>query len=155
MSYLVAAQQHPNIILIYADDLGYGDLSCYGATKIQTPHIDKLANQGIRFTNAHSTSATCTPSRYAMMTGQYPWRNQGTGILPGDAALIVPTDKITLPKIFKQAGYQTAIVGKWHLGLGNAVEKTGTQKLNPAPMKPASIIHLFFRQQPTGCHRCL
>ena len=105
ISYLVAAQQHPNIILIYADDLGYGDLSCYGATKIQTPHIDKLANQGIRFTNAHSTSATCTPSRYAMMTGQYPWRNQGTGILPGDAALIVPTDKITLPKIFKQAGH--------------------------------------------------
>ncbi len=133
MSYLVAAQQHPNIILIYADDLGYGDLSCYGATKIQTPHIDKLANQGIRFTNAHSTSATCTPSRYAMMTGQYPWRNQGTGILPGDAALIVPTDKITLPKIFKQAGYQTAIVGKWHLGLGNAVEKNWNAEIKPGP----------------------
>lgn len=130
-SFVVA--QRPNIILIYADDLGYGDLSCYGATKIHTPHLDLLAKQGIRFTNAHSTSATCTPSRYAMMTGQYPWRKQGTGVLPGDAALIVPTDKLTLPKLFKQAGYTTAIVGKWHLGLGNAVEKNWNKEIKPGP----------------------
>lgn len=129
----ISAQQKPNVIIICADDLGYGDLSCYGATKIHTPNIDKLAKQGIRFTDAHSTSSTCTPSRYAMMTGQYPWRKQGTGVLPGDAALIVPTDKTTLPKVFKQAGYQTAIVGKWHLGLGNAVEKNWNGEIKPGP----------------------
>lgn len=80
---------HPNVIYIYADDLGYGDLSSYGATKIHTPNVDRLAKEGLKFTNAHSTSGTCTPSRYALMTGQYPWRKKGTGILPGDAALII------------------------------------------------------------------
>ncbi|RXK46527.1 sulfatase family protein [Aquirufa rosea] len=123
----------PNVIFIYVDDLGYGDLSCYGATKIKTPHLDKLANSGIRFTNAHATSATCTPSRYALMTGQYPWRKSGTGILPGDAALIIPTDKITLPALFQQKGYRTGLVGKWHLGLGNAVQKNWNQKITPGP----------------------
>lgn len=130
---LAHAQQNPNVIYIYADDLGYGDVSCYGATKISTPHIDKLAAQGIRFTNAHSSSATCTPSRYALMTGQYPWRKQGTGILPGDAALIIPTDKTTLPKLFKRAGYTTAIVGKWHLGLGDQVAKNWNGAIKPGP----------------------
>lgn len=129
----VTAQQKPNVIYIYADDLGYGDLSCYGATKLHTPNLDKLAKQGIRFTNAHSTSATCTPSRYALMTGQYPWKRQGTGILPGDAALIIPADKITLPRIFKQAGYATAIVGKWHLGLGEKTEKNWNSDIKPGP----------------------
>lgn len=127
------AQQKPNVIVILTDDLGYGDLSCYGATKINTPNIDKLAKQGIRFTNAHSTSATCTPSRYAIMTGQYPWRKKGTGVLPGDAALIVPTDKTTLPSLFQKAGYQTGIVGKWHLGLGNSLEKEWNGELKPGP----------------------
>lgn len=127
------AQQKPNVIYIYADDLGYGDVSCYGATKIKTPNIDKLALSGIRFTNAHTTSATCTPSRYALMTGRYPWRQQGTGVLPGDAALIIPTDKTTLPKVFKQAGYKTALVGKWHLGLGTAVEKNWNGEVKPGP----------------------
>lgn len=123
----------PNVILIYADDLGYGDLSCYGAKKLNTPNLDKLANSGIRFTNAHSTSATCTPSRYALMTGQYPWRKSGTGILPGDAALIIPTDRTTLPSLFQQAGYKTGLVGKWHLGLGNAVQKNWNGKISPGP----------------------
>lgn len=127
------SQQKPNIIIIYADDLGYGDVSCYGASKINTPNIDRLASQGIRFTNAHSTSATCTPSRYALMTGQYPWRKQGTGILPGDAALIIPTDKTTLPGLFKKAGYSTAITGKWHLGLGNEVSKDWNGEIKPGP----------------------
>ena len=125
--------QKPNIIFICADDLGYGDLSCYGATKINTPNIDALAAQGIRFTNAHSTSATCTPSRYALITGQYPWRKSGTNILPGDAALIIPTNKTTLPKVFKTAGYTTGIVGKWHLGLGNKVEKNWNNEITPGP----------------------
>ena len=123
----------PNVIYIYADDLGYGDLSCYGATKIHTPNIDALAASGIRFTNGHSTSATCTPSRYALMTGKYPWRKKGTGVLPGDAALIIPTDKTTLPNLFKKAGYKTAIVGKWHLGLGDAVAKDWNGEVKPGP----------------------
>ena len=127
------AQKQPNVILICADDLGYGDLSCYGATKISTPNLDRLAAEGIRFTNGHSTSATCTPSRYAMMTGNYPWRKKGTNILPGDAALIIPTDKTTLPKVFKSAGYQTAIIGKWHLGLGDQVQKDWNKEIKPGP----------------------
>lgn len=106
------------IILIYADDLGYGDIGCNGATKIPTPAIDKLAQTGIRFTDAYSTSAVCTPSRYALLTGEYPWRKEGTGILPGDAALIIDTDVPTLPKMLKRHGYTTAAFGKWHLGLG-------------------------------------
>ena len=127
------AQFTPNVIIIMTDDLGYGDLSCYGATKIHTPNIDQLAQNGIRFTNGHSTSATCTPSRYALMTGQYPWRKEGTGILPGDAALIIPTNKTTLPKLFKNAGYQTGIVGKWHLGLGESIAKDWNGELKPGP----------------------
>lgn len=123
----------PNVIVIYTDDLGYGDLSCYGATKIRTPNIDKLAGQGIRFTNGHSTSATCTPSRYALLTGEYPWRKKGVAILPGDAALVIPTDKITLPSLFKKAGFKTGIVGKWHLGLGNAIEKDWNAEIKPGP----------------------
>ncbi|PRZ25199.1 sulfatase family protein [Flavobacterium granuli] len=132
-SCLLFAQQKPNVVFIYVDDLGYGDLSCYGTTKINTPNIDKLAKQGIRFTNAHSTSATCTPSRYALMTGLYPWRKAGTGVLPGDAALIIPTDKTTLPSLFQKAGYQTGIVGKWHLGLGDKREKEWNGELKPGP----------------------
>lgn len=127
------AQQKPNVIFILADDLGYGDLGCYGAGKIKTPNIDQLALQGLRFTDGHCTYATCTPSRYALMTGQYPWRKQGTGVLPGDAALIIPTDKITLPLVFQKAGYQTGIVGKWHLGIGNAIEKNWNGELKPGP----------------------
>lgn len=123
----------PNVIFIYADDLGYGDVSSYGATKIQTPNLDRISESGIRFTNAHSSSATCTPSRFALMTGVYPWKSKGTGILPGDAQLIIPLDEITLPKVFKNAGYHTAIVGKWHLGLGNEVKKDWGSRVTPGP----------------------
>jgi arylsulfatase A-like enzyme len=132
-TFSTTAQQKPNVILIYTDDLGYGDISCYGATKISTPNLDKLAKNGIRFTNGHSTSATCTPSRYAMMTGEYPWRKKGTSILPGDAALVLPTNTMTLPALFKKAGYQTGIVGKWHLGLGNSLEKEWNGEIKPGP----------------------
>ncbi|MBO9639544.1 MAG: sulfatase-like hydrolase/transferase, partial [Siphonobacter aquaeclarae] len=121
----------PNVIFIYADDLGYGDLSCYGATKIKTPNVDRLAAEGLRLTNGHSTSATCTPSRYSLMTGEYAWRKKGTGVLPGDAQLIVPTDKTTLPGVFKKAGYVTGAVGKWHLGLGDPGTKINWNKSIP------------------------
>jgi arylsulfatase A-like enzyme len=109
----------PNIVIIYLDDLGYGDLSSYGATEINTPNIDVLANEGLRFTNGYATSATCTPSRYGLLTGIYPWRNKKARILPGTAPLLITTKQQTLPKMLKQQGYQTAIIGKWHLGLGD------------------------------------
>ncbi|WP_346237045.1 arylsulfatase [Niabella insulamsoli] len=123
----------PNVILIYADDLGYGDPSCYGGTGVETVYLDRLAQRGLRFTNAHTTSSTCTPSRYGLMTGEYPWRRQGTGILPGDAALIIPTDRMTLARVFQQAGYQTGLVGKWHLGLGNSIDKNWNEPIKPGP----------------------
>jgi arylsulfatase A-like enzyme len=128
-----AESQRPNIVLIYADDLGYGDVSSYGATRVRTPNIDRLAASGLRFTNAHSTSATCTPSRYSLMTGEYAWRRKGTGVLPGDASLIVEPGRPTLPSMLKQQGYTTAAVGKWHLGLG-----TGNLDWN-ADIKPGPL----------------
>jgi arylsulfatase A-like enzyme len=112
-------QKLPNIIIIYADDLGYGDVGAYGATEIKTPNIDKLANGGIKFTQGYASSATCTPSRYALLTGIYPWRNKNARILPGTAPLLIDTAQLTLPKMLKKQGYHTGIVGKWHLGLGN------------------------------------
>ena len=108
----------PNVVLIYADDLGYGDVSAYGATEISTPNIDRLAQGGIRFTNGYASSATCSPSRYSLLTGVYPWRNERARILDGTAPLLIGTDQATLPKILKEQGYHTGIVGKWHLGLG-------------------------------------
>lgn len=112
-------KKSPNIVIIYTDDLGYGDLSAYGATELQTPNIDQLANGGVRFTNGYATSATCTPSRYAMLTGEYPWRNKDANILPGTAPLLIDTTQATLAKMLKAEGYHTGIVGKWHLGLGS------------------------------------
>jgi arylsulfatase A-like enzyme len=115
-----AAAEQPNIVLIYADDLGYGDVGCYGATEVRTPNIDRLAREGLCFTDGHSAAATCTPSRYAMLTGEYAWRQKGTGILPGDASLIIKPGRVTLASMLKGAGYTTGVVGKWHLGLGKA-----------------------------------
>ncbi len=117
----------PNVVIIYADDIGYGDLSCNGAKTIKTPNVDMLASQGVRFTNMHSPAATCTPSRYALLTGEYAWRHEGTGIAAGNAGSIIRPERYTLADVFKSAGYQTGVVGKWHLGLG---DKTGTQDWN-------------------------
>lgn len=109
----------PNIVLIYADDVGFGDVSCNGSASFQTPHIDRIAREGIRMTDAHSSAATCTPSRFAMLTGQYAFRHKGTGVLPGDANLIVKPGTKTLATVLKSAGYTTGVVGKWHLGIGD------------------------------------
>lgn len=127
--------QKPNIVVIYTDDLGYGDVSSYGASKIKTPNIDKIAKEGLRFTNAHASSSTCTPSRFSFLTGRYAWRKQGTGIAPGDAALIIPTDITTLPGMLQKAGYQTAVVGKWHLGLGPAGGPDWNGTIKPGPLE--------------------
>lgn len=112
-------EKKPNLLFIYLDDLGYGDVSAYGVGTIQTPNMDRLANGGLRFTNGYASSATCTPSRYALLTGTYPWRNQDAKILPGTAPLIIDTAQMTIPKMLKAQGYETAVIGKWHLGLGN------------------------------------
>jgi arylsulfatase A-like enzyme len=109
----------PHVVFILADDLGYGDLGCYGATKVRTPNIDRLADEGVRFTDAHSPSSVCTPSRYNLLAGRYCWRTwAGTSCVWSTDPLLIDTDRFTLPKLFKREGYQTACVGKWHLGFG-------------------------------------
>ena len=126
------AVKPPNIVIIYLDDLGYGDLSAYGATELSTPHMDRLANEGMKFTNAYATSATCTPSRYALLTGTYPWRNADAKILPGTAPLLIGTEEMTIPKMLKTKGYHTSIVGKWHLGLGDG-NMDWNERVSPGP----------------------
>ncbi|OHX64629.1 sulfatase family protein [Flammeovirga pacifica] len=121
----------PNIIFVYLDDLGYGDISANGAKAINTPNIDFLANNGMNFSNGYASSATCTPSRFAAFTGMYPWRNN-LKILPGTAPLIIDTKQPTVPKMLSKAGYNTAIIGKWHLGLGTS-DKNWNEHITPGP----------------------
>lgn len=134
-SLVVAASptRPPNIVLILADDLGYGDATCNRqGTGIHTPAIDRLATEGMRLTNGYAPASTCTPTRYAMMTGEYAWRKQGTGILPGDAKLIISPGRTTLASILKDADYTTALIGKWHLGLGDG-KIDWNQTIAPGP----------------------
>ena len=128
------APEKPNIVIIYADDLGYGDVSCYGASKISTPNIDRLTKQGLRFTNAHCTSSTSTPSRYSLLTGEYAWRKKGTGVATGDAIAIIKPGRITIASIMKNAGYTTGVVGKWHLGLGSESGANWNGEITSGPM---------------------
>lgn len=111
-----------NVIIVYADDLGFGDLGCYGSHQIETPNLDRLCGEGLKFTDAYATSAVCTPSRYSILTGRYPFRNSQAHILPGDAGCIIEPELDTMPRLFKRAGYRTGIVGKWHLGLSDGKE---------------------------------
>jgi len=128
----------PNIVIILADDLGYGDLSCYGATKIKTPNVDRLAAEGLRFTQGYAPSSTCTPSRFSLLTGEYAWRQKDrkNSILDGDAPLCIEPGRLTLPALLKKAGYTTGIVGKWHLGLGDGQTPVNfNTEIKPGPLE--------------------
>ncbi len=122
-----------HVILIVADDLGYGDLSCYGNTTFKTPNIDALLQHGVKFNRAYSSSATCTPARYSMFTGENAFRQKGTGILPGDANMIIKPGRETLATVFQKNGYKTAAIGKWHLGLGVGGKIDWNKTLNASP----------------------
>jgi len=125
----------PNVVIIFADDLGYGDVGCYGATKVRTPNIDRLAAEGRRFTDAHSASAVCTPSRYALVTGRYPYREKDLwGPVMLRSPLVVDPDRLTLADVMKRAGYATACIGKWHLGFGDRQPVDWNQPLSPGPL---------------------
>lgn len=130
---LTKAEVKPNVIVFYVDDLGYADLSSYGAQGVSTPNVDRLANEGLKFTDAHSSAATCTPSRYSLLTGEYAFRNDAA-ILPGDAPLLIDVNKMTLPRVFNQAGYKSAVVGKWHLGLGMG-DVNWNESVKPGPLE--------------------
>lgn len=134
MAQPATAARHPNIVVIYVDDLGYGDVGCYGAGNVRTPNIDRIASEGCRYTDGHSSAATCTPSRYSLLTGEYAWRLQGTGIAPGDANAIIKPGRVTLPSILQQAGFRSAVVGKWHLGLGEG-PIDWNKPISPGPLE--------------------
>jgi len=122
----------PNILIILADDLGYGDVSSYGQNTLLTPEIDRLAENGLRFTDGHCSSATCTPSRYSLLTGQYPWKNERARILQGNAPLIIDPARPTIASLLKTNGYATAVIGKWHLGLGDG-NVDWNERVSPGP----------------------
>lgn len=150
------ATDTPNIILIYADDVGYGDISSYGAQSIATPHIDQLAKKGVRFTNAHSAASTCTPSRYALLTGRYAWRAKNTGIARGNAPLLIDISRTTIADVMKKAGYKTAVIGKWHLGLGPAPEGPNwNEALKPGPLELGFDYSFIIPATPDAFQRCM
>ncbi len=129
-----AADTPPNVVVIFADDLGYGDLSCYGATKLKTPNIDQLAREGRRFTDAHSASAVCTPSRYALVTGRYPFRKGLSQPVFLRTGLVIDQERTTIADVMKSAGYSTACIGKWHLGFGDKRPEWNGD-LKPGPLE--------------------
>src|SRR4051812_15080882 len=129
-----ATPSRPNIVFILSDDIGYGDVGCYGANKVKTPNLDRLAREGLRFTDAHAPASVCTPTRYAFLTGKYAWRQPGTGIAAGNATLLIAEGTPTVASVLKKAGYNTALVGKWHLGLGTTEPDFNTD-LKPGPIE--------------------
>jgi arylsulfatase A-like enzyme len=134
----------PNIVFILADDIGYGDFGCYGATLIKTPNVDRLAREGVRFTDAHAPASVCTPTRYAFVTGQYAFRNPaGSHILSGEAPLAIDPAAWSLPSLLKQAGYTSGVVGKWHIGLGRG-DLDYNREIKPGPLELGFDYAFFF-----------
>lgn len=126
----------PNVIFIMADDLGWGDMACYGATQFETPACDRLANEGMRFTDAHSPSSVCTPTRYSVLTGRYAWRSWlKNWVLQENHPLLIDTERMTMGKVFQQAGYRTGCVGKWHLGWGEVIGTDFSGEVKPGPLE--------------------
>ena len=140
---LYAAEPNkPNIVFILADDLGYGDVGCYGATKLKTPNIDRLAREGMRFTDAHAPSSVCTPTRYGLLTGRYCWRTRlQSGTLGTSHPLLIERDRTTLASLLKGQGYKTAAIGKWHLGYGTARQVDWNRPLSPGPLEVGFDYH--------------
>ncbi len=131
---IAARTERPNIIVLLADDVGYGDLGCYGATLAHTPHLDRLAREGRRFMDAHSPASMCTPTRRALLTGTYSWRQEpGATILSGTDPLCIAPGTATLASMLKAAGYATGAVGKWHLGLGGKGGAQWNDRIAPGP----------------------
>ena len=129
------ADRLPNVVVIMADDLGYGDVSWYGATELETPNIDRLAAEGLRFTSGYCSASTCTPTRYSFLTGNYAFRKAGTGIAPPNSPAIIQPGTTTVASLLQSAGYKTAVIGKWHLGLGNSAGPDWNGQLHPGPLE--------------------
>ncbi|MEM6915195.1 MAG: sulfatase-like hydrolase/transferase [Verrucomicrobiota bacterium] len=128
-------EKKPNVIVIMADDLGYGDLSCYGADDFETPYIDQLAAEGVKFTSGYCSASTCTPTRYSFLTGTYAFRKEGTGIAPPSAPSVIPANTPTVASMLRDVGYKTAVIGKWHLGLGGEGGPDWNGELKPGPLE--------------------
>lgn len=135
LSVNVLSADQPNLVIIYGDDIGYGDFGCYGAKTIPTPNIDKLAENGIMYTSGYATSATCTPSRFSLLTGEYAWRKPGRGIAPPNGSALIKPGTPTLASMLGEAGYQTAVIGKWHLGLGEKPKPNWSGEIKPGPLE--------------------
>ncbi len=136
LSYVSLQGRSPNVIFIMADDLGYGDFSCYGATKVKTPYCDRVAREGMMFTDAHSPSAVCTPTRYSVLTGRYCWRTWlKNWVLMYNHPLLVEQDRLTMGKMFQENGYYTGCIGKWHLGWGNEPNIAFNGEVKPGPLE--------------------
>lgn len=130
-----ASSDQPNVVIIYGDDVGYGDVGAYGSKQIPTPHIDALAARGLQFTDGHCSAATCSPSRFSMLTGIHAFR-ANVRILAPNAPLAIPVDTYTIADLFKDAGYQTAVIGKWHLGLGSKKSPANWNgEVKPGPLE--------------------
>jgi len=148
---VIASSRPPNIVVILADDLGIGDVGCYNAaSKIKTPNLDRLAVRGMRFTDAHSPSSVCTPTRYGLLTGRYAWRTRlQKGVLFGLSAPLIAPDRLTVASMLKARGYRTACFGKWHLGLGWAGQTTDDPQLKGGavdyskPLSDSPLSHGF------------